>query len=89
MPQSSGYKNTNKKKNVNQRKENSPHSNYRKGGRNDFYKKSLRYHSESLVARISNPKREESIDDIKMDIEKIEKDIQFEMKQIRSIKLGL
>jgi hypothetical protein len=41
------------------------------------------------VARIANPKREESVDDIRMDIEKLEKDIQFEIKQIRSIKLGL
>ena len=84
-----GYKSTNKKKNTNQRRDNSPRSNYRKGGRNDFHKKSLRYKPDSLVARISNPKRNESIDDIKMDIEKIEKDIQFEMKQICSIKLGL
>ncbi|HAA25197.1 MAG TPA: hypothetical protein DCE11_03625 [Ruminiclostridium sp.] len=85
----SGYKNTNKKRNVNQRKESNARSNYRKGGRGDYHKKSLRYGSDSLVARISNPKREESIDDIKLDIEKIEKDIQFEIKQIRSIKLGL
>ncbi|NLG89570.1 MAG: hypothetical protein GX494_10265 [Clostridiaceae bacterium] len=84
-----GYKNANKKKNVNQRKENGTRLNYRKGSRNDFHKKSVRYGSENLVARISNPKREESIDDIKLDIEKIEKDIQFEIKQIRSIKLGL
>lgn len=41
------------------------------------------------MARIANPKREESVDDIRMDIEKLEKDIQFEIKQIRSIKLGL
>jgi len=85
----SGFKNTNKKKNINQKRDNNPRSNYRKSGRNDFHKKSLRYTSDNLVARISNPKRDESVDDIKMDIDKIEKDIQFEMKQIRSIKLGL
>jgi hypothetical protein len=44
-----------------------------------------------MPARITEKaaKSEESIDDIKLDIEKIEKDIQFEIKQIRSIKLGL
>lgn len=63
---------------------------YRKNARNEFSKKSSqRYNSESIVSRIANPKREETIEDIKMDIEKLEKEIQFEIKQIRSIKLGL
>jgi hypothetical protein len=35
------------------------------------------------------PKREETIEDIQMDIEKLERDIQFEIKQISSTKLGL
>ncbi len=34
-------------------------------------------------------KREETVEDIKADVEQIEKDIQFEIRQIRSIKLGL
>jgi hypothetical protein len=39
--------------------------------------------------RSIKPKREETIEDIQADIERVEKDIQFEIKQIRSIKLGL
>lgn len=77
---------TNKQKQrSNQRKEGN-RSNYR---RNSYHKRSSRYNSDSLVARIANPKREETIEDIQMDIEKLEKDIQFEIKQIRSTKLGL
>lgn len=80
----------NPKKDFNQKRENAPHSNMHRNNRIDFNKKpQQRYNSENLVARITNPKREESVDDIKMDIEKLEKDIQFEVKQIRSVKLGL
>lgn len=63
----------------------------RNDNRNDFHKKPQqpRYNSENYAARIVTPKREETIDDIKMDIEKLEKDIQFEIKQIRSVRLGL
>lgn len=65
-------------------------TNFKKSSRNEFQKKSpQRYNSESVVSRIANPKREETIEDIKMDIEKLEKEIQFEIKQIRSTKLGL
>ena len=35
------------------------------------------------------PRKEKKPLNIKMDIEKLEKDIQFEIKQIRSVKLGL
>lgn len=64
-------------------------SNYRRNSRNDYHKRSQRYNTESLISRIANPKREETVEDIQMDIEKLEKDIQFEVKQIRSTKLGL
>lgn len=65
-------------------------TNYRRNSRDDYHKRSShRYNSESLVSRIANPKREETIEDIRMDIEKLEKEIQFEIKQIRSTKLGL
>ncbi len=78
----------NQKRNFNQRRENQ-RSNFRKNTKNDFYKKPQRYNSDSMVARIAKPKREESVEDIRMDIEKLEKEIQFEIKQIRSVKLGL
>jgi hypothetical protein len=42
-----------------------------------------------LTARHIKPKRIETVEDIKADTERIEKDIQFEIKQIRSAKLGL
>lgn len=62
----------------------------KRNSKNEFQKKSSqRYNSESVVSRIANPRREETIEDIRMDIEKLEKEIQFEIKQIRSIKLGL
>jgi len=48
-----------------------------------------RSNSENYAARVLTTKREETVDDIKMDIEKLEKDIQFEIKQIRSVKLGM
>jgi hypothetical protein len=48
-----------------------------------------RHNPEMYASRVITPKREETVDDIKMDIEKLEKDIQFEIKQIRSVKLGL
>ncbi|NLN64304.1 MAG: hypothetical protein GX144_02635, partial [Clostridiaceae bacterium] len=78
------------RKDYSQRRNNNSRSNYNRSSRNEHHRKSKqRYNTESLVARIANPKREESVDDIRMDIEKLEKDIQFEIKQIRSIKLGL
>ncbi len=40
------------------------------------------------VAKISK-KREETIEDIRVDIERIESDIQFEIKQIQTTQLGL
>jgi hypothetical protein len=80
----------NQKKDFNPKKENAPHSNMNRNNRIDFHKKpQQRYNPENFVTRIANPKREESVDDIKIDIEKLEKDIQFEVKQIRSVKLGL
>lgn len=51
-------------------------------------KKGGRPHYES-VNRPVRTKREETIEDIRADIEQLEKDIQFEIRQIRSIKLGL
>lgn len=78
------------RKDFNARKDNNPHPNYKKSNKNDFHKKpQQRFNSENYAARITSPKRDESVEDIKMDIEKLEKDIQFEVKQIRSIKLGL
>ncbi len=77
------------RKDFNAKKDNS-RMNYRKSNKNDFYKKpQQRYGAENYVTRIANPKRDESVEDIKMDIDKLEKDIQFEVKQIRSVKLGL
>lgn len=62
----------------------------KKNNKNEYQKRpSQRYNSESVVSRIANPRREETIEDIRMDIEKLEKEIQFEIKQIRSTKLGL
>jgi len=62
----------------------------RKSSKAEYQKKSSqRYNSDSVVSRIANPKREETIEDIRMYIEKREKEIQFEIKQIRSTKLGL
>ena len=49
----------------------------------------MRYNSESIAARIMKPKREETVEDVMMDIEKLERDIQFEIKQISSTRLGL
>ncbi len=34
-------------------------------------------------------KREETLEDIRADIERVEKDIQFEIKQIQTVALGL
>ncbi|MGI6084599.1 MAG: hypothetical protein ACOYIF_04050 [Acetivibrionales bacterium] len=45
-------------------------------------------HSEILGKNIS-PKRVETLEDIQADIERIDKDIQFEIKQIKAVKLGL
>ncbi len=41
------------------------------------------------TSRIIKTTRVETVEDIIADIERIEKDIQFEIKQIRTIKLGL
>ncbi len=41
------------------------------------------------AARHIIPKRIETVEDIQADIERVEKDIQFEIKQIRAVKLGL
>ncbi len=46
------------------------------------------HHGESLIKQIK-PKRIETVEDIQADIERVEKDIQLEIKQIRAIKLGL
>lgn|GEM_PF-752775 len=82
-------KQANNQKNKPQR--DSGRANYnKKSNKNEFQKKNpQRYNSESVVSRIANPRREETIEDIRMDIEKLEKEIQFEIKQIRSTKLGL
>lgn len=42
-----------------------------------------------VAARNIKPKRIETVEDIQADIERIDKDIQFEIKQIRAVKLGL
>jgi CCR4-NOT transcriptional regulation complex NOT5 subunit len=48
------------------------------------------YVSKSTQSRYRNRvKAEETIDDIKEDIVRIEKEIELEMKEIRSLKLGL
>lgn len=36
-----------------------------------------------------NVKREETVEDIRIDIERLEKEIQFEIKQIKAVSLGL
>jgi len=69
----------------NQAKEKAEH---RYGQQGRFGRNNSRSHHESLN-RSARTKREETLDDIRADIEQIEKDIQFEIKQIRSIKLGL
>ena len=79
----------NQKQKQNNRRDGNVRLNNRRNSKNEFQKKTSRYVHESRAARIITPKREESIDDIRMDIEKLEKDIQFEIKQIKSIKLGL
>lgn len=45
-------------------------------------------HMDSVVKNIK-PKRIETVEDIQADIERIDKDIQFEIKQIKAVKLGL
>lgn len=45
-------------------------------------------HSE-IFGRHINTKHIETVEDIKADIERIDKDIQFEIKQIKAVKLGL
>jgi hypothetical protein len=52
------------------------------------YKKSNRKR-ENITIKHIEPKREETVEDIIADTERIEKDIQFEIKQIKTIKLGL
>jgi len=42
-----------------------------------------------IAPRHIKPKRIETIEDIRADIERVEKDIQLEIKQIRAAKLGL
>lgn len=39
--------------------------------------------------KVIKVKREDSVEDIQADVERVEKDIQFEIKQVKSIKLGL
>ncbi|NLM12068.1 MAG: hypothetical protein GX213_15145 [Clostridiaceae bacterium] len=87
-------KNSNISKQGNNKKNRSPkeggYTNYSRRNRGEYQKKSSqRYNTESVVSRIANPRREETVEDIRMDIEKLEKEIQFEIKQIRSTKLGL
>ena len=53
-----------------------------------FPRKGGRSHYDHLNRPI-RAKREETVDDIRADIEQVEKDIQFEIRQIKSIKLGL
>jgi hypothetical protein len=53
-----------------------------------FSRKNNRSHYDHLNRSI-RAKREETVDDIRADIDQLEKDIQFEIKQIKSIKLGL
>ena len=53
----------------------------RNSGRNAGYNE--------ILGRHINTRQIETIDDIKADIERIDKDIQFEIKQIKAVKLGL
>lgn len=48
-----------------------------------------RFNKPRMEAPRPRVKREESVDDIRADIEQVEKDIELEIKQIRAIKLGL
>lgn len=60
------------------------------GGNNNRFRGSSRGsgHNES-AGKHPQVKRVETIDDIKADIERIDKEIQFEIRQIRSVRLGL
>jgi hypothetical protein len=58
------------------------------GGNSRYGRNTSRNHSEILGKSIA-AKRNETVEDIQADIERIEKDIQFEIKQIKAIKLGI
>lgn len=47
------------------------------------------HHNQNVIARHQRIKVEETIDDIKEDITRIEKEINLEIKEIKSLKLGL
>lgn len=51
---------------------------------NRNYRKNYGYKS-----RYSKPRADETVDDIKQDIIRIEKEIKLELKEIRSMKLGI
>lgn len=60
------------------------------GGGNSRYRSSPRNSSHSEISgRRAQSRRTETLEDIKADIERIDKDIQFEIKQIKAVKLGL
>lgn len=55
---------------------------------NSRYNRS-RYNGNNEKGRIINSKHIETVEDIRADAERIEKDIEFEIRQIKSVKLGL
>lgn len=74
---------------------NKPRSPYKSGGQNNMsannnsrYNRS-RYNGNNEKGRIINSKHIETVEDIRADAERIEKDIEFEIRQIKSVKLGL
>lgn len=62
----------------------------RSAGGNGKNKSSSRSSSHSeVLGKHTQAKRTETLEDIKADIERIDKEIQFEIKQIKAVKLGL
>ncbi|HHY65572.1 MAG TPA: hypothetical protein GX501_11060 [Clostridiaceae bacterium] len=59
------------------------------GGSNRFRNQPRGSVHNDAAGKHTQVKRVETIEDIKADIERIDKEIQFEIKQIRSIRLGL
>ncbi len=60
-------------------------------GENAHYGRNVSRNSSSndILGRSITTKRIETVEDIQADIERIDKDIQFEIKQIKAVKLGL
>lgn len=67
-----------------------PGQNVPAGGNNRYGRNPVRSSSHNdAIGRHASVKRVETVEDIQADIERIDKDIQFEIKQIKAVKLGL